>query len=410
MAESTLTVERSDSQIVLNGPDITSEMDVGPWTATKIDRGRLLLTSKESGSNVGRAEGFARCSIDVLRDLLVGFHHRRRTGVIAVDTGFGQKRLFFNRGELTFAGSSLMDDRLGEVIYREGMISLDQLTTSAVQVDRATKFGQVLLRDQIFSNTELWNALKSQVREIFRSVFLVSNVFVEIDQGFPPTEVTFDEGTGLLIENAHSDGAQFRMFYNRLNSGTRVDVADGERVSSVRPGTFLEDMIVLSREHQSLEDLLKSSKLSDINTLWVLHRMSCLGYLIFSGLSDLKPSASESFFANLRGKLDALSLLQTMTMKAFVANHVAFPVAELQRFVWSLNDGNLAAIYIDDSGFLATECFGNILSQCHGNVHRVAYFEARIDSLIRYVLQMCGDLLPFDVAKSLRKQYAEISA
>ena len=409
MTEPTLTAERSSSQIVVTGSALASGVDQGPWSVTKVDNGRIILSSKESGSNFERAEGFAKCSIDVLRDLLIGFHHRKRSGVISVDTGFGQKKLYFNHGELTFAGSSLMDDRLGEVIYREGMISLDQLTTSAVQVDRSTKFGQVLLRDQIFSNTELWNALKSQVREIFRSVFLVSTVFVEIDQGTPPTEVMFDEGTALLIENAHSDGAQFRTFYRRLNSNTRVDVADGERVNSVRPSSFLSDMIGLSRDHQSIEELLKSSKLSDINTLWVLHRMSCLGYLIFSGLTPLKISSNESFFAGLRSKLDALALLQSMTMKAFVAHGVSFPVSELQRFAWSLNEGNLAAIYVDDAGLLAGECFGNIMSQCKGNNHRISYFETRIDSLIRYVLQMCGDLLPFEAAKSLRKQYAEIS-
>lgn len=409
MAESTLKAERSDSQIVLTG-DIGKEFHDGAWSATKIDRGRIILSSAQSGSNMTRAEGFAHCSIDVLRDLLVGFQYRKRTGVISVDIGTCQKKLYFNHGELTFAGSNLMDDRLGEVLYREGMISLDQLTTSAVQVDRSIKFGQVLLRDQIFSNTELWNALKSQVREIFRSVFLVQNVFVEIAAGAPPTEVTFDEGTHLLIENAHSDGAQFRAFCSRLNSGTRVTIAEGERISSIVPGTFLADMVTLARNNQSIDELIQSSKLSDVNTLWVLHRMSCLGYLIFSGLSPLKPAVSDSHFTNLRGKLDALSLLQSMTMKAFIGTQVPFPVVELQKFAWSLNEDNLAAIYVDDSGLLAPECFGNIMSQCQGNTSRVAYFEARIDSLIRYVLQMCGDLLPFEAAKVLRKQYAEISA
>lgn len=410
MVEPTLTAERSDSQLVVSGPTFTAEFDQGPWSVTKVDRGRIMLTSRVSGSNFESAEGFAKCSIDVLRDLLIGFHHRKRSGLISVDTGFGQKKLFFNRGELTFAGSSLMDDRLGEVIYREGMISLDQLTTSAVQVDRSTKFGQVLLREQIFSNTELWNALKSQVREIFRSVFLVSTVFVEIGEGTPPTEVMFDEGTGLLIESAHSDGAQFRTFHQRLNSGTRVDVVEGERVSSVAPSSFLSDMLALSRSHQSIDELLKSSKLSDINTLWVLHRMSCLGYLFFSGLTPLKLPSNESFFATLRSKLDALAWLQSMSMKAFVAANISFPVAELQRFAWSLNEGNLAAIYVDDAGLLANECFGNIMSQCLGNTHRISYFETRVDSLIRYVLQVCGDLLPFEASKTLRKQFAEISA
>ncbi len=410
MSNGTLTVENKDSQFVISGAELGSEIDRGPWSATKMDRGRVMLTSKESGSNLLQSEGFARCSINMLHDLLFGLNHRSWTGVVIIDTGFGQKKLFFNRGALTFASSSLMDDRLGEVIYREGMISLDQLTTSAVQVDRTAKFGQVLLREHIFSNTELWNALKTQVREIFRSVFLVSNVYVEFSSGFPPTEVTFEEGTDVLIANAQSSGAQFRAFYGRLNAETRVNVVEGERVNLIRPGTFMADVIGLTRENQSIDELLAKSKLTDINTLWVLHRLSCLGYLTFAGLNPVKSTMSDPTYANLRGKLDAFSLLESMTIKAFTAAQVAFPLTELQHFAWSLNEGNLAAIYIDDSGMLGADCFGNIMSQCEGNRHRVAYFEFRIDSLIRYVLQMCGDLLPGETAKSIRQQYAEISS
>lgn len=410
MSDGVLTVEFKDSQFVVAGASLTEEIDRGSWSATKLDRGRVMLTSQESDSGLTQSQGFARCSINMLHDLLFGLNHRHWTGMVVVDTGFGQKKLYFNNGSLTFAGSSLMDDRLGEVIYREGMISLDQLTTSAVQVDRSTKFGQILLRERTFSNTELWNALKAQVREIFRSVFLVSEVYVEFGPGTPPTEVTFEEGTDVLIENAQCSGAQFRAFYGRLNGSTCVKVIEGERVKSISPGTFMADVIELTRQNESIEELLAKSKLTDMNTLWVLHRLSCLGYVSFSNLSPAKSTVSDPVITGLRGKLDAFSMLENMTIKAFTATQVAFPLPELQRFAWSLNDGNLAAIYVDDSGMLGTDCFGNIMSQCESNRHRVAYFEARLDSLIRYVLQMCGDLLPSDAAKSIRKQYAEISA
>ncbi len=51
----------------------------------------------------------------------------------------------------------------------------------------------------------------------------------------------------------------------------------------------------------------------------------------------------DASFANLRSKLDALSMLQAMVLKGFVSANISFPVTELQKFAWSLNEGILAA-------------------------------------------------------------------
>lgn len=410
MADMPLIVERQSNQLVVAGATIGKDMDQGVWSAVKLDSGRLLLTSHESGSTPDKSEGFARCSIDVLHDMLIGLNRRHWSGAILVDTGFGQKRFFFNKGNLCFAGSTLIDDRLGEIMYRESMITLDQLTHSAVQVDRTKKFGQVLLKDKIFSNTDLWNALKNQVREIFCSVFLVSDVYVEIFQGTPPTEITFDEGTEHLIESSYSAGLQFRAFFQRLRKDTKIQVISSERIDSLAPGTFLDDMIQLARKQSSVKDLLEVSKLTDINTLWVLHRMSCLGLIEFVDLGSTKVEFSGAKFENIKRKIDSFTFLSDMVLKAFSSSNISFPVAELQKFARSLADGNLVAIYIDDSGQLGKDCTRNILSQCQGAQARVQYFEVRLDSITRYVLSVAADTLPFDVVKKIRAQYAEISS
>ncbi len=411
MNEDNILVQRESNQIVISGKLFESNASIqdGPWQAVLIDHGRLLLTSKASGTSPDQAEGFAKCSIDVFHDMLVGLCHRRWTGVFSVDTGFGLKKLYFNRGDLTFAGSSLIDDRLGEVIYREELISLDQLTNSACQVDRSTKFGQVLIRDQIFTNTDLWLALKSQVREIFRSIFLVPKVYVEITKGTPPTEVTFDEGTESLIESAHCSGLQFRAFSKRIRPDSQVFVIDGTRSQNLPHGTFFADLLQLVRQHPVITDLIEFSKLTQINTLLGLHRMACLGLLSFKNLEEARSEVVDTSMANLRSKLDAFSMLQAMVIKAFNTAQIPLPTSELQKFAWSLNEAALTTIFIDDAGTLGAECLGNIMSQCQGNVHRIPYFEIRLDSLIRYTLQLVGDLLPNDVSKSIRKNYAEIS-
>ncbi len=81
---------------------------------------------------------------------------RRWSGSVSVEDEWGQKKLYFRDGELVFARSNAMDHRLGEVMYRQGLISLDELTESAVQVTRTLKFGQVLLTRKFFEPCDLW--------------------------------------------------------------------------------------------------------------------------------------------------------------------------------------------------------------------------------------------------------------
>ena len=404
-----LNVERQDNQFLISGPSLSSgEIASGAWSAVRLDAGRVFLVSKESGSTPATAEGFAKCSIDMLHDLLVGLSHRSWSGMVTVDTGFGLKKLYFNKGELTFAGSSLMDDRLGEVIYREGMISMDQLTGFAVQVDRNTKFGQALLRSSVFTNSDLWNALKSQVREIFRSTFLVPEVYVEISKGTPPTEVTFDEGTDALIESAHCFGAQFRAFFNLLTSSTQVWIRENTALTMPSQGTFLGDMLQLVRENPSLENLLSVSTLTDINTLFVVHRMVCFGFLRLEGLSEGKPAKMTGEFANIKSKIDVYGLLGTTIFRAFSECGVAVPLSDLQRFALSLNTDGSVALCLESDGLIGHGGISNILSQCHTNAHRIRYFEIRLDSLTRYLLQVAGDMLPYEKSKAIRREYMDL--
>jgi hypothetical protein len=189
---------------------------VDAWRVTKLANRRLLVFADKSAENPSAAYGVANCSSEMLYDLLFGLNHRRWSGMVVVDVGFAKKKLYFSGGECVFAASDLMDDRLGEVIYREAIISMEQLANFAVQVDRKTKFGQVLLKSGEFNNTDLWNALKYQVRDVFFSVFLAERSYLEVYPNSAPVEIAFEEGTESLLETAFSYGSQFRAFKSRI--------------------------------------------------------------------------------------------------------------------------------------------------------------------------------------------------
>ena len=411
MTTNELNANWSEGGLIISASNGTPELEFSkPWKAARLDSRRILTFAEGSESNPEKAQGFARCSADMLYDLIVGMNHRRWSGMIVVDTGFGHKKLYFNSGEFVFAGSDLMDDRLGEVIYRDAVISLDQLTDFAVQVDRKTKFGQVLLRSGNFTNTDLWNALKSQVREIFRSVFLVDSCYIEVHSGTAPIEVSFEDGTEDLLDAAYSFGAQFRAFCARVNQNVRVFPVESPLGGGAVSGTFNGDIMELCKDGPTVRVVLDRSKLAEIYTLMAIHKLTASGRLRLEGIKDPIASKMDGTFGNLKSSIDAYQVLHGLVRAAFAGAGINIPVEELIAFAMSLNHDGGASIYLDNKGALTAESVSNMLQQCAINTHRLPYFQTRVESLTRYFLQMAGDGLPGDASRKLRSEFKEITS
>ncbi len=166
-----------------------------------------FLFARKDGLSSADISGACFSSVDGLIDFLSGIHFRRWDGGIHIDTGYGRKKLFFRDGELVLAASDLIDDRLGEVSYRGGLITLDELTESATKVSRKMKFGQVLVRSKVFTDFQLWNALKEQIRQIVKSLFMVETIYFELDASLrSPFEVIFSEGALGVLESCYGYG------------------------------------------------------------------------------------------------------------------------------------------------------------------------------------------------------------
>jgi hypothetical protein len=410
MAKNTLNTSWTSDGLLIAKQSVGGDLDGSlQWVASRLDGKRILLSEVSSPIDPSTALGFAKCTSEMLYDLILGIHRRGWTGMVNVDLGVGYKRLFFTAGELVFAGSDLMDDRLGEVIYRHEMITLDQLTDFAVQVDRKTKFGQVLLRSGKFTNTDLWNALKSQVAEIFRSIFFVDHCVIEVREGTAPIEVSFESGTEALLDAAYSFGAQFRGFCRRVRGGARVFPVRLDDGASIATGTFAGDLLQICSELQNIQDILNRSKLADLNTLFAIHKLISCGRLRVEGLSDPVVSHLDGRFTALKSCIDSYQFLHGIVIKSFESAGLALPIRELSDFALSLNQRDDVSIYLDSSGVLSEESIGNILRQCSANLQRLAYFRIRIESLTRYLLQMAGDLLPNEISADLKRSFREIS-
>lgn len=387
-----------------------SSQDSKNWSALPLADDRFLVFSKKADENPAAADGFSVCSSAILFDLLLGINHRAWSGMVLVDLGFAKKKLYFSKGDCVFAASDSIDERLGEVIFRAGMISVEQLANFSVQVDRTSKFGQILIRSYEFNNTDLWVALQTQVREILYSIFLVDRCYVEINQQLPRVEIAFEEGTEALLEAAFSHGSHFRAFRRRINpEKTRVMTTDvSEELGLPKAGTFAADFRELCNDAPLIKDVLTRSKLSEVNTLVAVQKLVAKGYLSLEGLTPPAAVSFESPLVGVKSAVDTYQQLHQICRREFDSSGQPWPERELNKFALDLNTPLDSAIYLDAQGSLLTDSINNILHQCVVNPHRVEYFRNRLVALTRYLLQMAGDTLPADAATTVKKEFQEI--
>ncbi len=411
--ESNFSIEAQTGSVTINS-SFFEESEAGSWEVEEINDHRVMLVHKDAKNGMmGNQTGFAKCNVEIFKDLLLGLNKAQWSGCISCDTGYGAKRLYLRGGDIVFAASNVIDDRLGEVIFRQAKITLEELTTSAAVVTRKQKFGQVLVNSGVFTNVNLWDALQLQVAEIIRSVFMVSDLYFELDSSSAnaPTEVIFPDGTEEIIHESYSYGCTFRGFLAGLVAESEVKIVEGKTPKDddrYKEGTFIGDLLTMIAAQPSVQDLLDSSKLMDINTIASVSELIRSGICTISPYSE-SPSQVAPELSVLKGKIDAYGYVITAVKKAFEANSKEFPAQDMLEFSVALNH-TFRAIYLDDSCQLSKDCVNGIFGQCGANSERVKYFLLRIESLIQFSLQIAGDNLDWDTAKGLRAEYRAISS
>ena len=409
MPQTQVTVDENELRI--SGLDLQDSQE---WVARGLQGHRLLVQSSSQEIHQN-AQSFSYCDIETFVGVLQGLVGQRFTGVIFVDNTQAAKSLYLRQGQLVFARSNLMDDRLGEVIYREGMITLDQMTEAAVQVTRTKKFGKVLIESGQFTTTDLWDALKMQVKSIFQSIFYNQQVFVEIERQADlefPTSITFDKPFNIMIEEAAASGRMYHAFVHRLAHLRSIDLTEeGGQLHSESTeqggGTFVDDMLSIVEGAQQLGAIIERSKLVEAYTLATL--LNLMNRRLINVELNIEGTAVEAGFEmrDIKSLLDAYHLLLKTSSRAFAEEGQAFPVSDLHRFLYKRFIRYGCPLFLTSDGAIAIESVRNLYSRCKNSPREQDNMLAHLRSLLQFVLQITGDLLP-DRGRQVKESFQDM--
>ncbi|MBN2724443.1 MAG: DUF4388 domain-containing protein [Deltaproteobacteria bacterium] len=142
----------------------------------------LMLFERKSSSNVELSQESSLISkvlfSGVIHEgsLLEFFNflgENSRSGVLVVVTEKIKKSIFFKDGQIRYATSNMSEDRLGEVLYRYGMVKKDVLEEALA--DKSKRLGEKLVQLGHITVADLYRAIKLQLEEICYSSFLLQN-------------------------------------------------------------------------------------------------------------------------------------------------------------------------------------------------------------------------------------------
>jgi hypothetical protein len=208
-------------------------------------------------------------------ELIHDLSETRWTGLLTLTHMGVGRSVSVQQGRMVFAASTSIDDRLGELLFRQGRISLRQYADAGAAVGPGKRLGAILVEHGVLTGKDLVRAVVEHTQEIIYGAFQLTEGQYRLQEGAVAAEsITLKISTPQLIMEG----------IRRIDSWQRIQRAVGgldacyeraagyeETLRSLNPS--LEKLALLTGLNKTtrLEALCRESTLSDFEvcrTLW----------------------------------------------------------------------------------------------------------------------------------------------
>lgn len=121
-------------------------------------------------------------------DLIQALHESRFSGVLTLTHAGVGRRVIVQEGRLVFATSSDPDDRMGELLLRQGRITLRQYADAGQAVAPGKRLGGILVEHGILTPKELVKTVTEQTQHVIYRSFEWTEGQYRIQEGVESSE------------------------------------------------------------------------------------------------------------------------------------------------------------------------------------------------------------------------------
>jgi hypothetical protein len=204
----------------------------------------------------------------------------RKDGSLSLLVPHAKKKILFRAGEIIAATSTVEDDRLGEVLWRMGLLTLDQLSEVHDLVGPKKKLGAVLVERDLITPRQLYDGVKEQILEIVYSTFhFTKGEFVFVERQVPQkSKVRLDMSTRQVIKEG----------IRRVEEMMRLEERFPDRKSVLVPRPVVVDaqlddhqkhLLGLVDGSRCVGDIIEKSHLGEFEALKALAKLRQVGLI-----------------------------------------------------------------------------------------------------------------------------------
>jgi hypothetical protein len=208
-------------------------------------------------------------------ELIHELSEHRWTGVLTLTHAGVGRSVTVQQGRMVFAASTSPDDRLGELLLRQGRISLRQYSDAGRVVAPGKRLGAILVEQGVLTPKDLVRAVVEHTQEIIYGAFQWTEGQYRVQEGAVPAEsITLKISTpDIIVEGIRRIDSWQRIQRAVGGLGARYErSADYEDVlRSMNPSLEKLSLLTGLNEPTTLEALCHESTLSDFEvcrTLW----------------------------------------------------------------------------------------------------------------------------------------------
>ena len=379
----------------------------------------LVVVAEAPGLQVSVALGgplFLAASLELapVAEVVSLLVRQRKSGRLDVIVDEGTRSLFFDTGSYTGSTSSFASDRLGEVLWRSGRISLDKLLIAGEQVKEGKLLGRALIELGFLEPKDLRACLVEQAVAVFRAACLEEHgVATFAGDVLHRAPLRFGISTEQIVEDAVLEAREHRETVRKVGRLDRcfVPIKGGALRPASSSGGF--DVTPTTRSldegEQALLQLAMSSK--------VPHS----GHELISR-SGLGPYAGAQAVLALieKGRLQALPspsdhelrlrrLCQAITLAMAALDEAGFGTGDQVR---ELVENPPAALEEAFSGLTLKEPLdeGSVLQGAQFITGGVPQMNAALQAILDEALRQADDTLPTDVTGKVSERVQALLA
>lgn len=146
----------------------------GEWRLLRSPRELIVARSMSAGDAVLKLAGEI-CAPGALSDIVSLAAQSQWTGELIVLAEVGTRSFYFEHGTVIHASTTVADERLGETLYRFGVITREELEQIVrVSTETAKRLGETAIDLGIVQAEQLYAMMARQVEEVFYAAVHVS--------------------------------------------------------------------------------------------------------------------------------------------------------------------------------------------------------------------------------------------